>query len=234
MTSGALLRILARRWYMLLVGILVIAGAFVTMQRAGGAYTTQVSVIFVAPGNKGVGELKPGDLETLVDFAAVVEREYHHGTPTERLAENASLFGSGVDQGSQVLLPNSGTQWATSFARPALTVRVVGPSAGWVGARLQSILTRIDTIAAERQAAAGVAPKSLITTERTPLAARIDHIDSTLGTQLRALVALTIVGLGLSASAAVALDRALARLRREPSTATTTWPRARLQESRTP
>lgn len=234
MTSGALLRILARRWYVLLVGILVIAGAFVTMQRAGGAYTTQVSVIFVAPGNKGVGEIKAADLETLVDFAAVVEREYHDGKPTERLAENASLFGSGVAQGSQVLLPNSGTQWASSFARPALSVKVVGPSVGWVNARLQGILTRIDTIATERQTAAGVAQENLITTERTPIAARIDHVDSTLGTQARALVALTIVGLGLSASAAVALDRALARQRREPHTATTTWPRTRLQGSRTP
>ncbi len=213
MTAAALLRILGRRWYVLAVGLAIVALCFTTMQRAGGAYSTQATVIFVAPGDRGVGETSDGYLNSLVDFAAVVEREYHDGRPADRLAEAASLFGAGVSDGEQVLLVNSGSQWENSFAKPAISIKVVGPTAREVRGRLDRIIRRIGALAAARQAESGVDSTNAIGTERVPEQTVVQYVGSTRGTQARALLALTVVGLGASSAAAVLLDRALARRR---------------------
>jgi hypothetical protein len=213
MTSATLLRLMARRWWVILIGLSLTAGAFVGLHHDGGAYATDATVIFVAPGDRGVGEVSDGYLGSLVDFAAVIEREFHDGRQSDRLAENASLYGAGVTQGYRVLLVNSGSQWETSFAKPALAISVVGPSARWVVSTLHAVTTRIVTLAAAQQSNAGADAEHTITTETVPAVAPVRYLASSRGTQARAMIALTVVGLGLSVATAVATDRGLARAR---------------------
>jgi hypothetical protein len=213
MTSATVLRLMARRWWVILIGLCLTAGTFVGLQHNDGAYSTDATVIFVAPGDRGVGEVSDGYLGSLVNFSAVIEREFHDGRQSDRLAENASLYGAGVTQGYRVLLVNSGSQWENSFAKPALSISIVGPSEAWVTSTLDTVTARIASLAAAQQARAGVDSQHTITTERVPAAAVVRHLGSSRGTQARAMVALTAVGLGLSIAAAVGFDRGLARAR---------------------
>jgi hypothetical protein len=212
-TSATLLRVIARRWWVILLGLCLTAGTYVGLQQSGGAYSTNATVIFVAPGDLGVGEVSDGYLGSLVGFAGVIERQFNDGQVSDRLAENASLYGAGVNQGYRVLLVNSGSQWEASFAKPALSISVVGPSEDWVMSTLDTVTARIASLAAAEQSKAGVDPENTISTERVPVAAVVKHLDSTRGTKARAMMALTVVGIGLSVAAAVALDRGLARAR---------------------
>lgn len=211
MTMASLLRILGRRWYVLLVGLAIAAMAFLALSRPGGAYSTQVSVVFVSPGDKVVGRVNDGNLESLVDFAAVVERKVHDGRLSDRMAENAPLYGAGVDKGYQVLLVNSGTQWENSFGTPVLTVKVVGPSPEWVEDTLNAVTGRINRIARDTQLASGATAKNMISSERVPSTPSVSYIGSTRATQVRALVALMAVGVVVSSGLAVVLDRTLIR-----------------------
>jgi hypothetical protein len=210
MNSAMFLRILARRWYIVAIGVLLAAVAFVGMQRGGGAFAVETNVVFVAPGNQGIGDVNDGNQPSLVGFAAVIERKIHDGRESDRVGENASLYGAGVDRGIQVLLVNSGSQWTTSFAKPVLSIRVVGPTREWVLSHLEGTITEIRTLAAREQGTVGVASTAEISTERVPEVAEAHYIGSTRGTQLRALAALLLVGFGLSSATAVALDRSLA------------------------
>ena len=213
MTVRTLFSILRRRWYIMVIGVGLAIVAFITMNRAGGVYTTEASVIFSPPGAAGVAPVSDGYQETLVAFTAAVEREYDNGREADRLAENATLYGAGVARGSQVLLPNSGGQWQTSFATPALDVKIVGPSPAWVQDELNRIVDRISSIARRQQAEQGVAAKNYITTALNPEQPDVSYVGSLKSTQARALAALLVLGLGLSAFAATLVDSVVARRR---------------------
>ncbi|MDQ1577847.1 MAG: hypothetical protein QOE21_534, partial [Microbacteriaceae bacterium] len=62
MTSATLLSLMARRWWVILIGLLLTAGAYAALQQNDGAFSTDATVIFVAPGDRGVGEVSDGYL----------------------------------------------------------------------------------------------------------------------------------------------------------------------------
>jgi hypothetical protein len=213
-TTASLLSVIRRRWNVVIIGLFVTIVGFALLSHPGGAYSTQMTIVFLSPGDKVVGAVNDGNTVSLVDFAAVVERKIHHGKPSDRMAENAPLYGTGVDKGYQVLLLNSGTQWQNSFASPALTVKVVGPTPVWVEHTLETVINRIRAIARDTQLAAGTAEKNMISSEQVPSVPSVSYIGSTHATQARAFVALMSVGLALSAVAAVAVDRLVNRRHR--------------------
>jgi hypothetical protein len=214
-TTRTLLGIVGRRWYVVLLGALLPIVVFL-MMRTDGAYTTQARVAFIAPGISDVGQTDDGQLETLTAFAAAVERVYHDGKTSDRLAENATLYGAGVSQGVEVLLPNTGGQWQMSFANAAIDISVVGPSPEWVLAQRQSAIERIQQITRVQQQKSGVDPDAIITTLVIP-ASQVGHVGATRSTQARAGLILMVIGLSLSTSAAALLDGAISRHRRRRS-----------------
>lgn len=232
MTALLLLRILARRWYVVLAVAALTGFAFVSLGRSGGAYTAETKVVFVAPGDDAVGAFDARNQATLVDFAAVVEREFHRGQPADRLAENASLFGAGIQQGYQVLVPNSGGQWQYSFSEPALSVKVVGPSSEWVSTTLDRLLARIDSLSADLQRQGSIGADNLIQSERVPAEPAVSYVGSSRSTQARALLALALVGSGVAAALAVGVDRLSSRPsqhRRTESPVSLPLPKERVQ-----
>jgi hypothetical protein len=211
MTTRSLLAIVGRRWYIVLVG-LVAAGAAFLLLRSPGAYTAEARVAFVSPGISDVGQTDDGQLETLTAFAAAVEREYHDGKPSDRLAENATLYGAGVSQGVQALLPNTGGQWQMSFATAAIDLSVVGPSPTWVLDQRDAAVRRIQQITLHQQQASGVAPKNRITTLVIP-GSQVGHVGPSKSTEVRGAAVLLLLGAGLSTAAAAVLDGVVSRRR---------------------
>lgn len=228
MTTSMLLRVLARRWYVLIVVFGLTALVFALLSRAGGAYETQSEVLLLGPGTDSVGKFDQRYGDTLVFFAAAIEREYHNGRPTDRLAERAPLFGAGVTRGTQVVLPNTGGQWEFSFARPAISVTVAGPTKAWVQTALERSLARIESIARDRQAQLGVASTEVIRSERVPASPVIHYVGPTSGERARGLAAVLLLGLAAAALSAVSVDRLMGR--RPPGDA----PGTQLSGSRTP
>jgi hypothetical protein len=228
MTALLLLQAMTRRWYVVVVILALTGGGFLALARGGGAYSAEADVVFVPPGDQAVSTFNDQDRETLVNFVAVIQSEFHQARPVDRLAETAPLFGAGISQGYQVMLPNEGGQWEYSFPRPVLTARVVGPSPHWVSTTLDGLLERISRLAAERQQHSGISPTARIQTERAPADPVVAYVGTTRSAQVRALMALGLVGFGACAVAAVGADRIadrrrLARLLREadPASANT-------------
>ncbi|TFD57448.1 hypothetical protein E3T43_08095 [Cryobacterium sp. Hh7] len=206
MTTRSLMQILARRWYVVIVVLMLTGLVYFTLARPG-SYSSQVQVVFVAPGDVALAPFNDQRRETLVSFAAAIESEMNNGRPTDRLAELAPLFGAGVDQGYQVLLPNRGGQWQYSFPDPVLTVRAVGPSPEWVITTVDGLVTRIDALVTDRQQNSGVAVVDFIHTEQVPNDTAVDYFGSSTSARTRALVSLLLVGLALSSFLAVMFDR---------------------------
>lgn len=210
MTAPALIRVLLRRWYIVLAVLAVVGVGFAGLSRTGGAYVAETTVVFVIPGSAAVGIFDDRKRDTLVEFVGAVELEVNEGEPADRLPESAPLFGAGVSQGYQVVIPNTGGQWQFSFPDPVLSVRVTGPSPERVRATLNTLLDRIDTVTENRQDA--VSRSVAISTDRVPSDATVNYVGPSRQTQARALLALGLVGTGLAAAAAVLVDRLAGRL----------------------
>ena len=210
MTAPALVRLLFRRWYIVVAVLALVGALFVTLERAGGAYVSEAKVVFVMPGGAAVGVFDDRKRDTLVEFVAAIEVEVNDGKQPDRLPEAAPLFGAGFSEGSQVVMPNTGGQWQYSFPDPVLLVRVTGPTPEGVRATLGTLLDRIDTLTADRQS--GMDTRDVIGTERVPDDATVDYVGGSRRTLARALLALGLVGFGVAAVAAVLVDRLAGRL----------------------
>lgn len=213
MTALQLLRIVGRRWYVIVAGALLCALAFWYLDRSTGpVYSADTEVVFSAPGRGGLTANANGVMDGLVGFASAVQRDVLHGAPSPALVtDKATLHGTGVSKGYSITLPNEGGQWQLSYNSPALAVSVVGPTAEWVKATSERLVSTIETTAVERQKASGVASYAMITTGRVPENISVVYVGGTKGTDIRALVAISAVGLSISGTAAVLLDRRLER-----------------------
>jgi hypothetical protein len=212
MTRFELLRVLARRWYLLLaVAVLTGFGALL-VQNTTPVYSTEVNVMFLPPDGVLMDQS-----ESLIYFAAVVERQFNGGHPALKLSSNvATLYGAGVRNGYTVSLYDTGGQWQTNFNRPVLQVEVVDSGQAAVQSQLDAILARIDTIAVDTQKAAGVKPSLMIRGNVSPAPPVIVEVR---GSKWRAAAGIACLGLGIGVGACYYLDRVLMRrprLRQQP------------------
>ena len=207
LTTPELLRVLRRRWHVIAGGLVAVGLIFLVLLRSGGAYVTQNAIIFVPPGGLALDHVDEGYRGSYVNFAAAVERRLLEGRAADRLAENANLYATGIDAGYRLLVPNSGGQWQQSFRVPGISVQVAGPSRAWVRTTADSLLGRIGTEAEALQRSASVASADRIDSKRLVETVDVQYMGSTFATQVRALLALGALGLGLSVALAVLLDR---------------------------
>lgn len=216
MTRSQLIAILFRRWYVLVAVLMCTVIAIILAGRAQSVYYTEVDVVFLPPADAVSSNALEGRQESLIHFAAIMERDYNGGEVAPRLSSStATLYGAGVRQGQSVLLPNVGGQWQISFDRPVLAVEVVDSSQERVLAKLRDVLQRLDSLVVEQQQKSGVAAARYIKTELAPKAAVVQKIS---GSPIRATIGLLILGLCLSISAAVLVDqRQLSTKRRGPA-----------------
>ena len=114
-----------RSWHVLLVGLVCTLLAVLLAPSPKGVYWARVEMMFLAPPTVVENPLR-GDPESLIYFAAAVEREFNGDTSYARAASaSATLYGRGVRNGYSVTVPSGGSQWQPSFGSPKLTIEVV-------------------------------------------------------------------------------------------------------------
>lgn len=209
MTVGDLWGILLRRWYLVAFAAMCTVLVLGQVLDAKPVYWTQVSVVFLRPVDAGSTNVLAGEEDSLVHFAAIVEREYNGNHPQAPTAlPDATLFGEGVREGTKVSLPNAGGQWRTNFNEPALSVQVVGHSQEAVAAELDSVLGRVEKIVLSQQETAGVFEANYVSTSTSPSVPVISQIEPR---ATRAAAATVALGALLAIVLAVVTDRRLGR-----------------------
>ncbi|MEV8182571.1 hypothetical protein [Specibacter sp. NPDC078692] len=206
MTRLELFRLLVRRWYVVLLIAVLTAFGIGMVRHPQAVYYTNVNVMFLPPDGVLMDQT-----ESLINFAALIERQYNQGQAPLRLSSNdATLYGAGVRSGSSVALYDIGGQWQTNFNRPVLQVEVVGPTKADVQDQIETILARIHAISVQTQQAAGVLPLQMIRNTVSPDPPVISAVQ---GNRLRATAGIVCLGLVLAVGTSYLVDRILQRVR---------------------
>lgn len=212
MTAGVLLRIILRRWAVVLLGLALTLVGCTAIAGAERTYGASVDLVFVEPGRSSVVNASDAALPSLVDFARMVQRGVRYDSSMVELpSSNATLYGSGVKNGYSVTLPNSGTQWAESYSRPILAVQVVGATPEQVRQKLDQVLSLVESQARDIQTASGISGNRVIDVRRSPAVPEIGDLGSTKLGRMKGILALSLLGLTLTAIGAIQIDRLLLR-----------------------
>lgn len=212
MTAGALLQIMLRRWLIVAVGVVLTVSASLFLADGERTYSAKMDLVFVQPGAGSMVNVSDNVLPSLINFAGIIQRRVSHdGTPVELPSSSATLYGSGVREGYSITLPNSGSQWTVSYSRPVLAVQAVGSSPERVRQTLSLVLAQVESAAHELQADSRAPAEQLIVVERSPASPEITDLGSTKSGQMKGALALSTVGLGLTAFVAFEVDRLAAR-----------------------
>ncbi|MGN6326418.1 hypothetical protein [Pseudolysinimonas sp.] len=208
MRARPLIRLIRPFWPVLLVAILVLAGGLFMVRADTGLWAGRVVLTAVAPSGGGTGRGLTAGGPTLVDFAALVERQYVGASQPDRFAsDTATLVGSGVTEGSRVFLANAGGQWADNFNSPAIIVESVSHDRRRALRLLGDAISGLDDRAASLQEKAGVDPDNQITFLASPARPEVDLEH---GSKARAVAA----SAALAVLAAIATGWIIRRLRR--------------------
>ncbi|NMR28209.1 hypothetical protein [Crystallibacter degradans] len=204
---------LLRRWYVVAAVLLFMMPVIVQAQQAVGVYWTKVDLMFLPPpGASALNPLRADDGVT-IPYAALVERSFNSlDHPPAIHTSGAPLYGTGIRSGYAVYLPNTGTQWESSFSRPAITLEVVQESPEEVLTVLAGLQQNLDRLAVTPQERMGVTPKARITTQLAPESPRVMYIDAR---NTRAVVALLVLTLSLAVATATMVDRLVLKRQRE-------------------
>ncbi|MRJ76475.1 hypothetical protein GEV29_08010 [Aeromicrobium sp. SMF47] len=208
MTVLEVLRTLWHRRVLTLVGLVGVAIAMSLVAAHQDVYWSQANVVFLEPTTDQHPNSLTSASASLVATAGYVEKIVNAGGQKPATAANVTLLGRGVRDGYTVDLPDSGGQWSHNFEQAMLSVQVTGPSEAVVRARLDRLVARIRTVARDIQVTAGVPADDTI---RTDLAPTNPGVNLAGGSRIRAVGATALLGLGLTVSAVLGLDRLAAR-----------------------
>ncbi|TFC07181.1 hypothetical protein E3O42_00085 [Cryobacterium adonitolivorans] len=206
MTMVQLLRVIARQWLVVLAVLVVSALCAVLVARMPGVYSTQASVRLLPPpalteGANAIGERA----EELIDFAALVEKQYNGNAAQLRFASpNATLAGAGIRSGVSVRLVNDGNQWNLNFREPVLLVDVVEPDAERARVVLDATVTELLNIVTERQNRSGVEGGYRVGVLVSPSSADVVNVT---GNPVRAVAVTVLLGLSGAVLMALVVDR---------------------------
>jgi hypothetical protein len=207
------LGLMARRWYILVLGLLLTAAVGLSLERTSGVYWARADVLFLADESSAGDNPLQNQTDSVIHFASVVQQSIGESSVQLKLSSpNATLQGSGIREGYVARLSDSGGQWASSFNRAVIEVEVVDSSPEEVRRVLDGVLGRISDATEQVQREAGVDPAAFITVDTADDEASIGYMGSTRGSRIRGLAVVALVGGTLTLVAAAAVDRA--RLRR--------------------
>jgi len=202
MTAMQLIRVLLRRWYVLVAFGIITGAVLLSVSKAQGVYWTQVNVVFLPP--FGINQLED-HTDGVVQFAAVIERQLNgNRTGVAQATTSGTLYGEGIRQGWEVSLLNSGGQWGNNFNRQVLSIQVVDSSPELVRAKVAEVGDVVDRLVRQQQDAQGIATPDQITTLESPSIAPITYVA---GSNTRAMIGVITLGIALGAIATVGFDR---------------------------
>jgi hypothetical protein len=207
----ALLRVCARRWYVALLGLALTLGAVYGVHHRPGVYYSQVQLVLVAPTVTYYPNTIAAQPFTLAPMASLLVSDWN-GTHQPLLTSSAdtTLYGEGVRSGTQVRLPNQGSQFLPLFTAPYVDVQVVGPTRDGVTAEATRVVGELRRMLQRRQDFAGVAPGLRITSLLSPADVSASYVTGSSARAAAVTFLLGVVGTGLGTSAT---DRLVARVR---------------------
>lgn len=209
MTIWDLGSVLARRWYLVLLGVLCIGAACLVVNSDRGVYFSRAEVVLLLPAGQGDRNTLTTTSSDAVVLAGAVAKIINGAQTEPRAASpDATIVGRGIDDGYSLQLPDLGGQWAPSFPRQVLDVQVVGPDAEVVHERMQALIARIGDELATLQIEANVAPKDRITAQSTPTEPSVTYIS---GSRARALSMTALVGIAITFGTVAIVDHLIDR-----------------------
>ncbi|GAB2596883.1 hypothetical protein [Microlunatus antarcticus] len=219
-----LLRVCVRRWYVVLLGLaLTLGGTYVAYDQPG-VYYSEVQLVLVAPTVTYYPNTIASQPFTLAPMASLLVSDWN-GThkPLLTSSSDTTLYGEGVRSGTQVRLPNQGSQFRPLFTAPYVDIQVVGASQDEVTAEATRVVDELRRMLQRRQDFAGVAPGLRITTLLSPADVSASHVT---GSSSRAAGVTFLLGLVVTALMASGADRLLGRTgrRRRPAPVPSGWP----------
>lgn len=164
MTTSELLRLVLRRWYVMVLGAAVSVAILYGATHQPAVYWTQFNVVLLAPNNVDYPNYLKDPRFQLQPMVGVVVRDIHRNdTPVQTASADATLVGVGVHRGVQVRAPNFGSQWKPDFSANHLDVQVADDRAEAVAIRAEQVTEEISRVLDRRQDALGIAPDMRIT-----------------------------------------------------------------------
>lgn len=204
MTARSVLATLVRRWYFLLIGLVIVGSLVGWVARTPGVYSTRFNLVLVPPSATTIrNSLEPSQLD-LAAMAEIVAVKYNQGrTRPAPASVNVTLADEGIRSGSVVEVSNYGGQWSRS-SRPLIDVQVIDTEASAVMPRSRDVQRAVASVLRQEQADLGVRPGDMITTSMVPATPRVSYRAPAKG---RAMVATVLAGSALLVVLVVLGDR---------------------------
>lgn len=212
MTAGELLRSMFRRWYVVLVGLVVTAAVLWPTTHRPGVYWTQFNVVLLPP----VYAYFPNKLEnpqySLGPLAGVIASDFNgNNRPLLTASPDTTLFGIGQRAGVQVRVPNLGNQWTPYYPSPTIDVQVVDIDPALVSAESQRVVSELKRLLDTRQDQQGIDPSMRVSILASPSDPSVYY---TSGSRMRTGGAVCLVGLLLTITAVYWVEQLATRQRK--------------------
>lgn len=207
MTSRQLLWLLVRRWYLVILGMALTLVVLWPVTHRPGVFWAQVNLVLLPP----TSEYFPNKLEdpqvALSALAGVVVSDYNGQLKPPLMASaGTTLYGEGRTTGTEVRMPNLGSQWKPLYPTATIDVQAVAASPEVVTQEIGAAIGKINRLLAERQEELGVDPSFRVSSFSSPADPSVYYIT---GSRMRALGAGAVVGMGLTVAGVYWLERFL-------------------------
>ena len=210
-TREVLLRAL-RRWYVVMLGLVLTASAgYLLITRMPVVYSARTSVT-VLP-----SESNPlrADGTAINGMAVILALRANGGsTPIKTSSPETTLYGEGLLDGSRVRIRDTGGQWATQIAEPVIYVEAIGATPEVVTTRVNRMVGSLKSDLDRLQRELGVDRSTAMFLRVSPDPPSAERIT---GNRTRVLAATALIGMALTAVALTPIDRMLIWLGRRRS-----------------
>ncbi|WP_068401133.1 hypothetical protein [Kribbia dieselivorans] len=211
MSLAFTIRVLLRRWYVVLIGMLAVVLVLAGIRDSSGVYFAQVNVVFMPPVEADVPNGLRNPSESLIATAGIIQREVSGGKAhSQVVSESVTIAAEGVRTGERVRLPNTGGQWANHFDKAVLDVQAVDVTEVGARRRLDALVDDIVATLNRRQQRAGIDPTIWVRTRLSPTDPAVVHLEPH---RTQAMAMTVLLGGGLTVGAAAGLDEWLDRRR---------------------
>lgn len=213
MTTWQAVMAILRRWPIAMAGVIATLAAAAVLMGRPGVYESSAEIYLIPPPNTATTSIGGQDSATIA-MAGLLEREINAFNEAKPVSADVTLADMDLRDSALLQLPNSGGQWDYNFTQPLLKISTTAPSAGAAASKRDALRDQLVATLNTLQAKNGVAPSRRITTRQVPADPPVTYAD---GRPEIAAAVLVLLGVGLTVTGCVPLDRLLTERDRKRS-----------------